>query len=613
MAPPWLGILDDTIQACVTHDRQDLAQPLWERRARLLEPNLRILVLGESGQGKSQLINALVNAPVCAVGDDLTTRAPAIVEYADTPSAAMIADTGPDGRGVIEGGTGSERRLPVPIESVTNRANYDAATPGSDVVHARIGLPRELLQTGLVLVDTPPADTNHLSNVLSEVLCADAVLLATDATSELSTSERELLERVTRICPTVLVTLTKIDIVPDWRNVAERTRAQLAEAGLPATLVPVSATLRMAAARSGDRVLNAESGFEELVRRLRHDWLERSDVLNQRAVAALSEVTVDRLIKGLHDQHAEMQRGGGDAVARWHAAGREVEQLQRVSARGQTLLSDAVADLTSDLEFDLRDRTRRILREVDEYFEAADPSQTWQDFEQWLADQLTEVAETNFGWLFERFDWIAHKLARYIAPHRPDLVPDVGIGDAPLEHANGLRKPNVEKFSVGQQLFVGMRGSYSGLLMFGLATTVAGMPLINPISLGAGVAFGLKSVFEERGSRLKRRQTVAKTAAHRHVDDFYLACSKESRDIARRLQRMLRDRYTRYAEERRAEITASAKELKKAVDTETTEKNRRTKEISAALEKLGTLRQRARSLDNQVQASIVPAPRELTA
>ncbi len=612
MAPPWLDILDDTIQACVRHDRQDLAQPLWERRARLLEPSLRILVLGESGQGKSQLINALVNAPVCAVGDDLTTRVPAIVEYADTPNAAMIAATGSGGRGAIEGAE-SGRRLPVPIESVTNRANHDATTPGSEVVHARIGLPRGLLQAGVVLVDTPATGTRNVSNVLSEVFSADAVVLATDATSELSGNERELLERVTRICPTVLVALTKIDIVPDWQDVADRTRARLAEAGLPAVVVPVSATVRMAAARSGDRVLNAESGFEELVRRLRHDWLERSDELNRRSVAALSEVTVERLITGLRDEHAKMQRASGDAVARWHAAGREVEQLQRVSARGQTLLADAVADLTSDLEFDLRDRTRRILREVDEYFETADPSQTWQEFEEWLQDQLTDVAETNFAWLFERFDWIAHKLARYIAPHRPDLVPDVAFGDAPLEHANGLRRPNVEKFSVGQKLFVGMRGSYSGLLMFGLATTVAGMPLINPISLGAGVAFGLKSVFEERGTRLKRRQTVAKTAAHRHVDDFYLACNKESRDTARRLQRMLRDRYTRYAEQRRAEITLAAKDLKKAVDSETTEKGRRTREISAALESLGTLRQRVRSLDNQVQASIVPAPRELTA
>lgn len=616
MAPPWLDVLDDTIQTCVTHDRPDLARRLRERRIQLLESKLRVLVIGEPGQGKSQLVNALVNAPVCAVGDDLTTQVPAIVEYAETPNAAMIVEPAGDGRGALEAADGSAHRLPVPIESVTARSNQDAATPGGEVAHARIGLPRALLQAGMVLIDTPPtgdARSRYTADALSELLRADAVLMATDATSELSATEFDLLGQVMRVCPTVFVALTKIDIAPGWSTVAERNRARLAKAGLPATLLPVSATLRLAAARSGDHGLNAESGFDELVHRLRNDWLDQPDQLNRRSVTAITEVTVDQLGVTLHEELEAVQRtGSGDAVARWHAAGRQLEALQRDSARGQTLLADEVSDLTSDLEFDLRDRTRKILREVDEYFEIADPSRTWEEFEVWLEDNLTAVAEANFGWLFERFDWIAHKLARQLAPHRPDLVPDVNTPDAPVGHATGLRKPNVEKFSVGQQLFVGLRGSYSGLLMFGLATTVAGMSLVNPISLGAGAAFGLKSVFEERGSRLKRRQAVAKTAAHRHVDDFFLACSKESKDTARRLQRMLRDRYTGYAEHRRAEIMASAKELKRIIDADTADRNRRAKEISASLDQLSRLRHRARGITGQ--ARTMPAtPRELTA
>ncbi|MQA12052.1 MAG: GTP-binding protein [Pseudonocardiaceae bacterium] len=616
MAPPWLDVLDDAIQACTRHDRPDLAARLRERRAHLLEPKLRILVIGETGQGKSQLVNALVNAPVCAIGDDLTTLVPAVVEYAETPSGAMLMEPARNGRGAIEDAASSARRLSAPVESVTTRANRDAATPGGEVVRARVGLPRALLEAGVVLIDTPPTGesrSRHTANALTEILRADAVILATDATSELSASECELLGQVMRICPSVMVVLTKIDIVPDYRAVADRNRARLAKAGLPASLVPVSATLRLAAARAGDRELNVESGFDELVHRLRRDWLEQVDQLNRRSVAAVTDVTVDQLVAPLHEEFAATQRNGaGDALARWHAAGRQLEQLQRDAARGQTMLSDEVSDLTSDLEFDLRDRTRQILRDVDEYFDVADPSNTWQEFEEWLEENLTAVAETNFGWLFDRFDWIARRLACHVAPERDDLVPDMGEADPPVEHATGLRKPNVEKFSVGQKLFVGMRGSYSGLLMFGLATTVAGMSLINPISIGAGVAFGLKSVFEERGSRLKRRQAVAKTAAHRHVDDFFLACSKETKDTARTLQRMLRDRYTSYAEQRRAEITASAKALKQVIDAEAAERNKRAKEIRSSLEKLSALRQRVRGVAGPVRVT-GGAPRELTA
>jgi hypothetical protein len=107
----------------------------------------------------------------------------------------------------------------------------------------------------------------------------------------------------------------------------------------------------------------------------------------------------------------------------------------------------------------------------------------------------------------------------------------------PADPVGDMRMPRVEGFGVGQKLFIGMRGSYSGLLMFGLATTIAGLPLINPISIGAGAAFGAKSVLEERGNRLKRRQAAAKNAAHRYVDDFFITYGKHSKDTARQIHR----------------------------------------------------------------------------
>ena len=64
MAPSWLPVLDDTISACTALRRPDLAHRLQRRRARLLDPRLRVVVMGLLNQGKSQLINALVNAPV---------------------------------------------------------------------------------------------------------------------------------------------------------------------------------------------------------------------------------------------------------------------------------------------------------------------------------------------------------------------------------------------------------------------------------------------------------------------------------------------------------------------------------------------------------------------
>jgi hypothetical protein len=597
MAPPWLDLLDDTMRVCAEHDRADLMRRLRDRRSHLLDQKVRVLVVGEPGQGKSQLINALVNAPICAIGDDLTTRIPAVVEHAETPNATIIV--GPaDGRLAIEAGTGGPENVGVPVESATAQANREAAGPRGDVLRAQIGLPRELLATGLVLIDTPA--------MAPDVLLADAVVLASDATSELSANELDLLGRITRLCPTVMVALTKIDIVPGWRDVAERNRTRLAKAGLPATLVPVSAALRLAAARTGDRALNEESGFGELVHRLRHDWLGQAELLSRRSVAALAGMTVEQLSGPLHKEFAATQEtDAGESVARWHEAGKRLDELQRDSARWQTLLNDEVSDLMSDVEFDLRDRTRRILREVDEYFDTADPSRTWADFEGWLRENLTGVAETNFGWQLERFEWIAAKVARQIDPNRPELLREALLPDTPLDHVDGLRMPSVERFGISQKLFVGLRGSYGGLLMFGLATSLAGMPLINPISISAGAAFGAKSVFEERGHRLKRRQAAGKTAAQRHVDDFFLSFGKESKDTARLLHRALRDRFSGFAQRQRAEIAESAKAIKQVIDDDVAQRTRRAHEIRAAINELAALHQRVRAL--------APVPRGLIA
>lgn len=589
MASPWLDVLDETIQTCAAYDRPDLVRRLRVRRSQLSTPHVRVLVLGESSQGKSQLINGLLNAPVCAVGDDVTTAVPAIVQHAPSPVGTLV--TG-EATAALEG----PDRVPVAVEKVTAQANRQAG-----VVRAEIGLPRKILESGLALIDTPPVgpDTSrHTRAALSVLPEADAVLLVTDATRELSTAELRLLDKVVTVCPTVVVVLTKIDLVAGWQHVAERNRARLANSCLPAAVLPVSATLRLAAARTGDTALNTESGYAALVSYLHRDLMGNVETLRRRSVSALTRAVVDQLVVPLRQGLEELRGSGTDELtARWRAAGRQLEDLQRESARWQTVLADEVADLVADLDFDLRDRTRRILREADEYFETADPAKDWPQFEEWLRDNLTSVAEANSAWLLDRFEWIARKLARQMTPSGSEgLDPDELLGSVPRSDIGELRMPSVERFTIGQKLFVGMRGSYSGLLMFGLATTLAGMDLINPISIGAGVAFGAKSVFEERGSRLKRRQAAARSAAQRYVDDFFLAYGKESKDAARLIHRELRDRCNAVAHELRAEIAETAKRIKQVIDAETAERGVRTRELTKHIEGLDLLRRRGQAL-----------------
>lgn len=590
--PPWLTVLDDTIAACIAHHRADLAGKLERRRALLLDPKLRVPVIGEVNQGKSQLVNALVNAPVCAVGDDATTTIPTTVEHAETPTAAVVADVPVTGRRAIGPAAGEPARVAVPFAEIATKALVTRRTD----VHTEVGVPRELLAGGLMLIDTPglgggPVRTAATFAALAN---ADAVLMISDATRELCTAELDLLRKVVALCPTVTVVLTKIDIVPRWRRVADRNRARLAAAGLDVEVVPVSAAVRLAAARTGDQELNRESGFVDLVAALRRDVLGQGEALASRCTAALAAMVTRQLLEPLREQLAQA-RGGklGAAHVQYRAAQGHLDELRKRSSRWQTMLGDEVADLLSDVEYDLRERTRQIIRTAEEFFEVADPARTWDEFADWLRESLADTADANFAWLVERFQWVSEKIARQVALE--EAIPDASAQDL-LEHIGDLRAPRVEKFTVGQQLFVGLRGSYGGLLMFGLATTLAGMPLINPISIGAGAAFGAKSVWDERGSRLKRRQASAKSAAQRHVDDFFLSYGKESRDTARLIQRRLRDHFTSVVERAQAGIAERAIEAKRVAEADLADRRRRTQEIAAEVDKLVGLDKRIKAL-----------------
>jgi hypothetical protein len=173
-------------------------------------------------------------------------------------------------------------------------------------------------------------------------------------------------------------------------------------------------------------------------------------------------------------------------------------------------------------------------------------------------------------------------------------------------------RPDLERFTVIQKLFSGLRGSYGGLLMFGLVTSLAGMPLINPISLGAGVAFGTKTVRDEASARLKARQAVARGAAQRLVDDFFIKCSKECKDTARHVHGMLRDHFSTVMEDLQNSIVDSARVVKENAQADATERDRRRRETMQELERLAALHKRAQIL--AVNPSALPSTRlEITA
>ncbi|PZG01135.1 dynamin family protein [Micromonospora deserti] len=601
MAGIWLDVLDEIARTCHEHGRGDLLQAVRQRRAQLLDPSLRVLVVGEPNQGKSQLINAIVNAPVCPVGDGSTTVLPTVLRHADVAAATVVQAPPPaPGRPAGPAVTATVERTPVPLNEIAaGVAGSYGRLPGGGPAYVEIGLPRALLGAGLVLVDTPGTDEVALLNGAAAPNRADAVLLVSDSTRDLSVAELNMLLHLTRSHPNVAVVQTKTDLVPDWRAVAERNRRHLAEAAVPAALIPVSATLRLRAATADDHALNAESGFPALIARLRRDLAGKADVLARASVGMTARTVVEQLAAPLRaeleSQAAEEQSG---PISRLHAAQREVDELRRCSTRWQNTLADEMGDLLSDLEYDLRDRTRQILRMVDEAFDTADPLVAWDTFQEWLARSLTEAAEANHEWLVQRCDWAARRVAGNFARYGYDVLPpwSMTVPEDLADRLPELERPNIDRFTASQKVITGMKGSYGGLLMFGLAMTLAGMPMINPVSIGAGALFGGKSIRDESRQLLRRRQATVKTAIQRHVDDFFIRVNKDCRDTVRQVQRLLRDHFTVLTEELQEAIVQSFRTAKQAADTDAAVRDQRQREIRAKITRLAALYEQAQQL-----------------
>src|SRR3954447_20870305 len=273
-APLWLDVLDAAIRTCTPHGRPDLAGRLWQRRTQLLDPSLRVLVVGAARQGKSQLINALINAPVCVTGDDRGTAVPTVVRYAAEPTAQLIRRATADAGWPAD--AGSDDRLGLARARLGDAlAESLAGQPARSIerMHADVGLPRSLLAAGLQLIDTPPlpglpaGGATALARVRELVTAgrADVLVFVCEAGRELTGAEIAVLADLSLLLPGLVVAFTKTDYALDWRRDIEASRRRLVQEGVRAAVLPTSAALRVQATRTGDSTLNGESGFPQLI------------------------------------------------------------------------------------------------------------------------------------------------------------------------------------------------------------------------------------------------------------------------------------------------------------------------------------------------------------
>jgi hypothetical protein len=580
-----VDLVDLGLRACVAFDRPDLAARLTEAKRRLADPVIHVVVAGEFKQGKSSLVNALVGAPVCPVDDDAATAVPTFVRHGDKPSAELWRD-------------GADRES---IELADVRAHVVESAAGEPRVGGvEVRIPRALLASGLVLVDTPGIGglgSAHAAASLAAISLADAVLFVTSAAQELTRSEMEFLRRARSMCPTVACVLTKTDFYPAWRKIRDLDTGHLAAEGdIP--LLAVSSALRARAVRNSDAELNTESGFPDLITLVR----EQVGGSAEQRLATEAAAEVVALCDHLETSFAAEREALADPASAQRvvddlsAVKSHVERLTTAAARWSQTLGDGIADLTSDIDFDLKTRVKEVTAEADAALEASDPADTWAEFGPWLQARTAEALLSNYELLRGRATDLSERVGEHFREAAGSMYSRPSVHDpTPLAAASVDDDLDLRKMRAVKQALVAMKSAYGGAMMFTLVGSMVGI-ILGPIGIGIGLVLGHRGLREEKKKQVQKRRAEARNAVRRYCDKVTFVASKDSRDTLRRVQRELRDHYTALAEELNRSNTRALTAASEAAKRTQTDRAQRLKDVEAELARLGQLRKRAEAV-----------------
>jgi hypothetical protein len=574
--------LDRARDLALAAGRTDLAERLDDRRSGLVGRNIPVAVVGEFKQGKSSLVNALLRTDVCPVDADIVTAVPTIVRYGRRPS--VVAH--------LAGDDGAEpTRTKVPFERL--REYVTRTDPDEKLRAVEVQLNRRILASGLSFIDTPGVgglDSAHGNLTLGTLPLADAALFVTDARQELTAPEVDFLTRTVERCPSTVVVVTKVDLQVEWRRIVDLNRGHLAKAGLDLPIVPVSSFLRLLAARRSSTGLNDESGFPRLLDVLYRQILTGSDEAAARTAAQETGFVLAQLREQVAAEQAVVVSpdSAPELTERYAEKARRVQTL--AAGGWQTMLVDGIQDLSTDVEHDLRERLRAMVRRGTAMIEAGDPRETWHEFQGWAAREATAAAVDNLFALVSRTEQLARDVAERFDLEYDGLDLDLPAPAVTLAEVTGPQT-RFEKRSTTQFLsaFTAARVAIVVPVMFGAFGSLLGLTVAAPIGLVVGLTVGRKLLRHERDRQIESRRQVARQELQRYVDEVAFLVGKDSRDAVRRTQRFLRDEFAARAALAERSSSAALAAVRSGSSVPDRDRARRAAELDARGREIDTL------------------------
>jgi Dynamin family len=561
--------------------RADLVQRLEGVERSLAEHELTVVVAGEYKQGKSTLVNAVVQTEVCPVDDDVVTSVPTIVHYGPRAEARVHITPDDDNASPQRaGGNGGSLGLtaegtPISFDDLRRYVRGempDDAMPDGRVRAVEVRLDRQMLRrTGLSFVDSPGVgglESAEGSVVLGVLNLAEALIFVTDASQELTRAEITFLQAAKARCANLCCVVTKTDLHAEWRRIVDLDRGHLAEAGLDVPLIPVSSFLRMRAAAQVDEALNDESGYPALIQWLRTQVVAEGGKARARQVADEVAFVAGELAKGWQAEHEIIAKPeqAEQVVQRLAREASVTNALQSGGAPWQQVLSDGIQDLVADVDHDLRIRLQVVVRSGEEIIARSDPAESWAEFETWLRRQVVTAAIGTYDYLADRAAELTERVGQQF--QRDADTPIAFSISAPVAALESIRLGGEfqDRGVRASTILSAARGSYGGMLMLGMAGSLLSISVAAPVMLVLSLGLGRRAVREERTRRNQQHQAEARGALHRYAQEISLVVGKECKDALRRTQRLLRDEFSARALSLHQSTTAALAQAERARD-----------------------------------------------
>jgi hypothetical protein len=406
---------------------------------------------------------------------------------------------------------------------------------------------------GATFVDVPG---RHGSDRRPLVEVVDVALFATEARSGYGAPDLEALARLRARGVPVVGVLADFESCPDLTAILQADRRALGSAGLdapPIPLLPVSTAMCERGRRHDDRSALVASGVPQLLEFVR-DQVDTAVTPGLcEAVVAELRAAADQLGHGWTTELARLRARAVGPLERRRRAVAELDRCQQRSASWQIALSDGMADLCAQADFDLRERLRGVLESADAEILSGRALKDWAGFDGLLRQRIDQAVHADHTMVRDRAAALAERVARTLAgTAEPGIAqPRIMLAE-PGEELVRITAMDVPAAGGGvlSRAVNSVRGSYGGILMVGVLTSLAGLSLISVYSVGAGVLLGVFTYFEDRKNIRERRMAEGRATAAKLLDDVNFRAGDHQRAQLRAIHRTLRDHFTVINDER---------------------------------------------------------------